>query len=196
MDQDSSCPKDIKKCAILFRPFGVIIVFGIILAAFDWCISSEASIFRQSNSSEKNILNNNSQTHKKTNQKNSSTQKASLTNFESSLPECDVRTKVESPIFMVADQMPEFLGGEQELTNFIRNRIKSNNARNSSIKGKICLRFVITESGDITKVSVMKGINPEVDSEAIESLKCMNKWTPANQEGTPVSVWKSLAIIL
>ena len=61
-----------------------------------------------------------------------------------------------------------------------------------SIAGKVILKIVISETGKVTKLDVMKGEEPFV-SAAVAAVKT---WTykPATVDGAPIAVFKIVKI--
>ncbi|MCT4614417.1 MAG: TonB family protein [Marinifilaceae bacterium] len=62
-------------------------------------------------------------------------------------------------------------------------------AQESNIQGKVFLKFVVTRTGDIQNISVLRGVDPVLNNEAIRALKKMGKFQPGMQRGKPVNVW-------
>ncbi|MBP7496688.1 MAG: energy transducer TonB [Bacteroidales bacterium] len=86
--------------------------------------------------------------------------------------------------------MPVFIEGIDALPKFI---IKNTNypqiAREKGIKGKVYVSFVITASGSIENIKVIKGLCEECDAEAIRVIQMMSgKWKPGmiNKVAVPV----------
>jgi len=43
-------------------------------------------------------------------------------------------------------------------------------------------------------VSILKGVNPELDAESVRVVKTLPPFTPGRQDGKEVSVWYALPI--
>lgn len=98
-------------------------------------------------------------------------------------------------IFTVVEEMPEFPGGNVELMKYLaKNTQYPQMAKEAGISGKAYLRFVVNGSGEISDVSVQRGVPGcgECDKEAVRVVKSMPKWKPGKQNGRLVSVWYSL----
>ncbi len=101
----------------------------------------------------------------------------------------------EAPIFFIVEDMPEFPGGELALRKWIAENVKyPAAARENDIKGKVYVRFAVTEKGKVDKVSVVRGVHPLLDEAAINVVKKLPKWKPGRQRGKPVSVWYTVPI--
>lgn len=95
----------------------------------------------------------------------------------------------------VVEQMPQFEGGERGLMNFIGRNIRYPiKAMEQNIQGKVIVRFVVSDTGEVTQVSVLRGIGGGCDEEAMRVVSLMPPWTPGKQDGVPVSVWYTLPI--
>lgn len=93
------------------------------------------------------------------------------------------------------DVPPAFKGGETAMYNFINSKIVyPQAAKESLISGKVNLRFSIDTDGTVSGVSVLKGINPELDAEAVRVIKLLPAWNPATLEGNPVKVWYMMPV--
>ncbi len=98
-------------------------------------------------------------------------------------------------VFVVVEEMPTFPGGEAELMKFIYTNIQYPDiAKKNNIQGRVILRFCVTYKGGIDQVAVLKGINSDLDNEAIRVIKMLPEWKPGRQGGKPVNVWYSVPI--
>ncbi|MBY0426383.1 MAG: TonB family protein [Cytophagales bacterium] len=98
-------------------------------------------------------------------------------------------------IFLVVEQQPEFPGGIQEMMKFIQKNVKyPAQAKNMGIEGKVFIQFVVNSMGDITGVTLVKGIGYGCDDEALRVVNIMPRWTPGKQNGKSVSVRYSIPI--
>ncbi|NOZ47357.1 MAG: energy transducer TonB [Chlorobi bacterium] len=91
--------------------------------------------------------------------------------------------------------LPEFPGGERALRQFIKDNIQFPEiAKEIHLTGKVYLHFVVTKTGKIGKIEVLRSVDPVLDNEAIRVIKLLPKWNPGLQAGKPVSVWYSIDI--
>jgi protein TonB len=66
--------------------------------------------------------------------------------------------------------------------------------RKRGITGKIYVGFVIGKDGKVTDVSILRGLTPAMDKEAIRVVKNMPPWDPGYNGGIAVKVRQSLPI--
>ncbi len=107
-----------------------------------------------------------------------------------------VEEKPQEKPFTTVEQMPTFPGGESEMNAYISKSLKYPvTAQENGIQGRVTIRFVVTASGEISDVKVMRGIDPACDREAVRVVKSMPKWVPGKQNGRNVAVYFTLPII-
>ena len=97
----------------------------------------------------------------------------------------DFREVIAEPVveeekpYEAVEQMPTFPGGETELMKFIRDNLKYPViAQENGIQGRVILRFVVSKTGTIDNVTVLRSLDPTCDKEAIRVVKSMPKWIP------------------
>jgi protein TonB len=56
------------------------------------------------------------------------------------------------------------------------------------------VRFCVTAKGGVSQVSIYKGVDPELDAEAVRVVKTLPAFNPGKQGGKPVPVWFILPI--
>ena len=59
-------------------------------------------------------------------------------------------------------------------------------AAEMGIQGKVIVRFVVEKDGSISQATVVKGIDPALDKEALRVIQAMPKWKPGMQQGRAV----------
>jgi TonB family protein len=98
-------------------------------------------------------------------------------------------------IFTVVEEQPEFPGGTTEMYKFLGQNIRYPvQASKANVSGSVFLSFVISETGKVSDITVLKGIGYGCDAEAIRVIKLFPTWKPAKQDGVPVNVRYTLPI--
>jgi protein TonB len=116
---------------------------------------------------------------------------------EGDMPAVQTGTLQEAPL-QIAEQMPEFPGGQEAMMKFISSNINyPEDMAEAGVGGKVFIEFVVRADGSITDVRVLRGIPaaPSLDSEAVRVVKAMPKWIPGQQGGKPVDVVYRLPIM-
>lgn len=113
-----------------------------------------------------------------------------------------VEPKKEEPkpnteeIYTSAYRMPSFPGGDAALMKYISKNIRyPQMAKENGIQGKVVVQFVVTKTGKIGDVKVMRGVDKALDREAVRVCKSLPAFSPGrNAEGDPVNVWYTIPI--
>lgn len=146
------------------------------------------------------ILVNVSDTTKKKNTEKKSVKELELGSIENSneiLIDEDPSTENDSlEIFISAETMPEFVGGEIELSKFLsKNIIYPKLAKENNFEGRVIVRFVVEKDGTISNTDILRKLGFGCDEEVIRLVKTMPKWVPGKQNGKPVRVYYTLPIV-
>jgi protein TonB len=101
----------------------------------------------------------------------------------------------EAEPFVVVEEMPMYPGGEAALLAYIAEHTQYPEvAKENNIQGKVIVRFCVTSKGGVDKVSILKGVDPELDKEAIRVVQTLPAFKPGKQGGKPVPVWYMVPI--
>lgn len=112
------------------------------------------------------------------------------------LAQSDTSTFTNDEIIDFPETQPEFPGGNQALFKYISTNIKyPPQSMENGIQGKVYISFVIEKNGEITNVKNLRGINSELDNEAIRVIKNMPHWKPGMQNGKAVRTRYTLPIM-
>mgnify|MGYP003299926538 CR=1 FL=1 len=83
---------------------------------------------------------------------------------------------------MIVEQKPVFPGGQKALMEYLKsNLVYPKAAQDSSIQGRVIVRFTVEKDGSITDVEVVRGVHPALDEEAVRVVSMMPKWKPGTQ---------------
>lgn len=75
--------------------------------------------------------------------------------------------------------MPEYPGGDMELIRFLnRNVHYPQYEMDNDIQGKVMTRFVVMEDGSVDSVTVVRGVSPGLDAEAVRVVRLLPKFKP------------------
>jgi protein TonB len=104
----------------------------------------------------------------------------------------EVKHEVVNKVYTVAEQMPSFKGNVNQW--LAQNLTYPATAAENGIQGKVVLKFVVDENGNVSDVQVVRSVDPSLDREAVNTVKRMPKWNPGMQNGQPVKVWYTLPV--
>lgn len=114
----------------------------------------------------------------------------------------------EKDVFMIVEFMPVWNACEsikteekrvncttESIKNFIaENLIYPVNSKQNEIVGTVYVTFVINPVGNVSNVRVLRGINEELDTEALRIVTSMPQFKPGLHRGKPVAVQYTLPI--
>ena len=95
----------------------------------------------------------------------------------------DVEKKEPVP-FQKLTHKPGFNGGDaNEFTKWVaENMVYPEKCRQSKVQGRVMLKFTIAETGKVSDITVLKGVNEELDKEAVRVVSESPLWTPGKDE--------------
>ena len=93
----------------------------------------------------------------------------------------------DEEVFMVVENMPEFPGGDLGLMKYIQKNVKYPPiAKEYNITGKVYISFIVDKTGSVTNVKVVRGVDKNLDAEAVRVVKSLPNFKPGKQRGIPV----------
>ncbi len=103
--------------------------------------------------------------------------------------------EVKEEIFRSVEQMPTFPGGDAALMKYLSSHINyPTMAQENNIQGKVVVQFVVTKTGKVGEVKVVRSVDKDLDREAVRVCKSLPNFVPGRQNGQPVSVWYTLPV--
>ena len=102
----------------------------------------------------------------------------------------------ETPYIKV-EKMPSFMGGDlNAFRKWVQERIKYPQiAQENGITGRVVLSFVVEKDGSVTKVRVLRGVDPSLDKEAVRVFSMSPKCKPGKQIDRAVPVTYTFPVI-
>ena len=95
----------------------------------------------------------------------------------------------------MVEQQPEFPGGQQAMYKWLGDHINYPPvAAEEGVQGKVIVEFVVSKTGAVENVRVLRGRHPALDKEAIRVVKAMPNWNPGRNNGNPVKVTYTLPV--
>lgn len=93
-------------------------------------------------------------------------------------------------VYEVVEKMPKFPdGGMSGLMKYLSANIRyPEAAHKAGTQGRVTVQFVVGKDGSIGNVGILRGVDPNLDAEAIRVISGMPKWKPGTQKGEPVNV--------
>jgi protein TonB len=101
----------------------------------------------------------------------------------------------EEEPYVVVEEMPVFPGGDSTLLAYLaQNTRYPEKAKLNKIMGKVIVRFCVTATGSVDRVSILRGVNTDLDTEASRVVGTLPAFKPGKQNGKNVSVWYMVPI--
>lgn len=98
-------------------------------------------------------------------------------------------------VFTAVEQMPQFPGGEAALMKYLSSHINyPTMAMENGVQGRVVVQFVVTRSGDVGEVKVVRSVDRDLDREAIRVCKSLPNFIPGKMNGQAVNVWYTLPV--
>ena len=111
-------------------------------------------------------------------------------------PEPEVQKPKEEQIFVAVEQPAEFPGGMAALMRWLNNNMRyPEAAQQNDIQGRVIVNFVVEKDGSIANVKIAKGVDKDLDREALRVVKKMPKWQPGKNNGVAVRSYFNLPVI-
>ena len=97
--------------------------------------------------------------------------------------------EVKSTVASGFDKCAMYPGGENGVNTFIHKNIDYPMAAMKSGKeGNVTVRFTVNTDGSVSNVKVVKGLEPNLDAEAVKVVSKFKGWTPAMKGGKAVTM--------
>ena len=98
-------------------------------------------------------------------------------------------------VFEAVEQPPLFPGGDAALLKWIAKNLRYPQlAIENNVQGRVTVMFVVTKTGQVGEVKVVRGKDPDLDKEAVRVVKSLPKFQPGKQNGQAVNVWYTVPI--
>ena len=103
---------------------------------------------------------------------------------------------VKEEVFRAVEQMPRFPGGEPALMKFLSTHINyPTMAMENNVQGRVVVQFVVTKTGKIGEVKVVRSVDRDLDKEAVRVCKTLPDFIPGKMNGQAVNVWYTLPVM-
>jgi len=112
-------------------------------------------------------------------------------NMEIEIVEFEEEEEVaEEEVFFIVEDMPSFQGKGQEgfRTWIAKNLRYPEIAAENGISGKVYVQFAVNSKGQVVDAVVVRGVDPALDKEAVRVVTASPKWSPGKQRGKAVKV--------
>lgn len=104
----------------------------------------------------------------------------------------------EAPIpFAIVEQKPKFNGGSaNEFSRWVNQRVVYPAiCIENGVQGKVTLSFTVMPDGSVANISVLRGVNKELDEEALRVVSSSPRWEPGRQRDRAVPVRYTFPVV-
>lgn len=116
-------------------------------------------------------------------------------NHEGTVNVTEISNSSDLIVFKEPELMAEFPGGTNGLMMWLSENIRyPENAQKNNIQGKVVVRFIVEKDGSIRNAEIVRGVDQDLDEEALRVVKLMPKWNPGKYKGEPVASYFYLPI--
>ena len=99
--------------------------------------------------------------------------------------------------FQLVEEKPSFQGGDaNQFSKWVNQRlVYPEIAKENGVQGRVTLQFTVEKDGTVTKVKVLRGVDPSLDKEAVRVVSMSPKWKPGKQRDRAVPVTYTFPVI-
>lgn len=98
-------------------------------------------------------------------------------------------------IFTAVEQPASFPGGQAALMKWLNSNLRYPElAQQNNVQGKVIVQFTVEKDGSITNPTVVRGVDKDLDKEAIRVVRRMPKWSPGKNNGAAVRSYFTLPV--
>ncbi len=100
--------------------------------------------------------------------------------------------------FSLLEVKPTFQGGEAgtSFSKWVNENLKyPQAAKDAGVQGRVTLQFTVYPDGSVRDTKILRGVNPDLDAEALRVVSASPDWTPGYVNGEPVKVTYTFPVI-
>ena len=99
--------------------------------------------------------------------------------------------------FPLVEEKPSFQGGDaNQFSKWVNSRlVYPEIAKENGVQGRVTIQFTVEKDGTVTKVKVLRGVDPSLDKEAVRVVSMSPKWSPGKQRDRAVPVTYTFPVI-
>ena len=101
----------------------------------------------------------------------------------------------QSKTYHSVDVAPKFPGGDTAMMRWISEHLRyPAMAQENNIQGRVVVQFVVTKTGKVGDVKIIRSRDPDLDREAVRVVRTLPDFTPGTIKGVPVDAWYTLPL--
>lgn len=98
-------------------------------------------------------------------------------------------------IYSRVEKKAEYIGGKEALIRDIKNNlVYPQKAKEEMIEGRVFVKLIVKRDSSTCNHEIVRGVNPDLDQAALQTVKKLGKWEPARNNGKPVNSYFTLPV--
>ncbi|MDE7421730.1 MAG: energy transducer TonB [Muribaculaceae bacterium] len=101
----------------------------------------------------------------------------------------------EEEVFVAVEQQAEFPGGMPALMKWLSSNIRyPEAAQQNDVQGRVIVKFIVEKDGSVSQATILKGVDKDLDKEALRVVNKMPKWQAGKNNGVAVRSYFTLPV--
>ena len=101
----------------------------------------------------------------------------------------------EDEVFVAVEQQAEFPGGMPALMKWLSSNIRyPEAAQQNDVQGRVVVKFIVEKDGSVSQAQIVKGVDKDLDKEALRVVNKMPKWQAGKNNGVAVRSYFTLPV--
>lgn len=106
-----------------------------------------------------------------------------------------ISIKDTATIYTKVEKMAEYIGGKEALIRDIKsNLVYPQKAKEEMMEGRVFVKFIVKKDGSTCNHEIVRGVNPDLDQAALQTVKKLGRWEPAKINGKSVNSYFTLPV--
>ena len=98
-------------------------------------------------------------------------------------------------IYSRVEKKAEYIGGKEALIRDIKNNlVYPQKAKEEMIEGRVFVKLIVKRDSSTCNHEIVRGVNPDLDQAALQTVKKLGRWEPARKNGKPVNSYFMLPV--
>lgn len=98
-------------------------------------------------------------------------------------------------VYSTVDEPAEFPGGQVAMMKWINNNLRyPATSQENNVQGRVMVKFIVEKDGSVSNPVIERGVDKDIDAEALRLVKRMPKLQPAKNSGKSVRSYFTIPI--
>ncbi len=98
-------------------------------------------------------------------------------------------------IYSRVEKKAEYIGGKEALIRDIKsNLVYPQKAKEEMMEGRVFVKFIVKKDSSTCNHEIVRGVNPDLDQAALQTVKKLGRWEPAKINGKSVNSYFTLPV--